>query len=75
MIPFAARWSDVPLPVILIIVLTAVIIAAVVALPHLRRLRQRREWRKLPPPAKRVEKPEPVLRLPRRGDDSGPPKN
>jgi hypothetical protein len=55
----------------LIVVLSAMVIAAVVALPHLRRLHQRRQWRKLPPPSKRVETPEPVLRLPRRGTGDG----
>jgi uncharacterized protein (DUF2062 family) len=66
MIPLATLWSDVPLPVLLIAVLAAVVIVTVIARPHLRRMHQRRQWRKLPPPPQRVEVQEPVLRLPRR---------
>ena len=71
MIPFAAFWSDVPLPVILLAGLSAAVVASVIARPHLRRRQLQREWRKLPPPSPRVEEPEPVLRLPRRGPGDG----
>ena len=70
--PLATIWSDLPLPAVLIAVLAAVVVAAVIALPHLRRLRQRRQWRKLPPPPKRVEVQEMVLRLPRHGAGGRP---
>jgi hypothetical protein len=63
----ANLWSDLPLSVKLIAILTAAVAGAMIALPHLRRMHQRRQWRKLPPPSKRVEVQEPVLRLPRRG--------
>ena len=66
-------WSDLPLPVVLTVILTAAVAVTVIALPHLRRMHQRRQWRKLPPPPKRVEVQEPVLRLPRRGDDGRQP--
>jgi hypothetical protein len=71
MIPFAVHWSDVPLPVVLTVFLTVAVICAVVALPRLRLLYRRRQWKKLPPPRKPVEKPEPVLRLPRRRPGDG----
>jgi len=63
----ATLWSDLPLPAVLIAALAAVVILAAIAFPHLRRMRQRRQWRKLPPPPKRVEVEEVELRLPRRG--------
>ena len=72
---FATLWSDLPLSVRLIAVLTAVVAVTVIGLPHLRRMHQRRLWRKLPPPPKRVEVQEPVLRLPRRGSDGREPGN
>ena len=63
----ATLWSDLPLPAVLIAALAAAGIITLVALPHVRRMHQRRQWRKLPPPPKRVEEKEPDLRLPRRG--------
>jgi hypothetical protein len=68
-------WSDLPLSVVLIAILTAAVVVTMIALPHLRRMHQRRQWRKLPPPPKRVEVQEPVLRLPRRGSDGREPGN
>jgi hypothetical protein len=64
--PLATFWSDLPLPAVLIAALAAVVILAAIALPRLRRMHQRRQWRKLPPPPKRVEVEEAELRLPRR---------
>ena len=63
---FATLWSDLPLSVKLIAILTAAVAVTVIILPHLRRMNQRRQWRKLPPPPKRMEVQEPILRLPRR---------
>lgn len=71
----ATLWSDLPLPVVLVAVLAAAVIVTVIALPHLRRMHQRRQWRKLPPPPKRVEAQEMELRLPRRDTGSRPPGN
>jgi hypothetical protein len=47
--------------------LAVVVIAIAIVFPHVRRAHQRRQWRKLPPPPKRVEVDDVVLRLPRRG--------
>ena len=63
----ATLWSDLPLSAELLAALAAAGIVTLVALPHVRRMHQRRQWRKLPPPPKRVEEKEPDLRLPRRG--------
>ena len=73
--PFATLWSDLPRPVVLIAILAAVVIVTVIALPHLRRMHQRRQWRKLPPPQKRVEVQEMELRLPRRDTGGRQPGN
>lgn len=66
-------WSDLPLPVVLIAIMAAVVAVTMIALPHLRRMHQRRQWRKLPPPPKRVEVQEMELRLPRRHPGCRPP--
>jgi hypothetical protein len=63
----ATLWSDLPLPAELIAALAAAGIITLVALPHVRRMYRRRQWRKLPPPPKPVEEKELDLRLPRRG--------
>jgi hypothetical protein len=68
-------WNDLPLPVVLIVILTAVVVVTLISLPHLRRMYQRRQWRKLPPPPKRVEVQEPELRLPRRHPINWEPEN
>ncbi|HUL52430.1 MAG TPA: hypothetical protein VLT83_03365 [Opitutaceae bacterium] len=65
--PLGTLWSDLPLPAELTAVLAAVVIVVAIAFPHVRRARQRRQWRKLPPPPKKVEIEDVVLRLPRRG--------
>jgi hypothetical protein len=70
---FATIWNDLPLSARLIAILTVTVAVTMIALPRLRRLRQRRQWRKLPPPPKRVEVQELVLRLPRRGPGDGQP--
>lgn len=59
----------------LIAALAAVGIATAIALPHLRRMYQRHQWRKLPPPPKRKEEEEPDLKLPRRGTGGRQPGN
>jgi hypothetical protein len=69
----ASLWNDLPLPVVLIAGFAALVAIIAIAWPHLRRMRQRRQWRKLPPPPKRVETQEPVLRLPRRYPGDRPP--
>jgi hypothetical protein len=52
-----------------------VVVVTAIALPHLRRMRQRRQWRKLPPPPKRVAVQEVELRLPRRGTGTRRPES
>lgn len=68
----ATLWSDLPPRAELIAALAAAGIITLVALPHVRRMHQRRQWRKLPPPPKRVEEKEPDLRLPRNGAGGRP---
>ena len=72
---FATIWSDLPLSVKLIAILTAAVAVTRIGLPHLRRMHQRRQWRKLPPPPKRLEVQEMELRLPRRNTGGRQPGN
>ena len=62
----ATLWSDLPFPAVLIAALATVVVITAIAFPYLRRMHQRRQWRKLPPPPKRVEIEDVELRLPRR---------
>jgi hypothetical protein len=64
--PLATLWSNLPLPALLVAALATLVIIIAIAFPHIRRMHQRRQWRKLPPPPKRVEIEDIELRLPRR---------